>query len=209
MALTVYSELKTSIANYLNRSDLTSVIPDFITLAESKLNRALRLRTMQKRVSTTTTANDPFVDVPNDYLESVQFFVDSNPNVILDYVNPTEIELDNTRETTGKPKQYTIVGNEFQLNPIPDIAYTLKLTYFAKIPSLSDSNVTNYLLTNYPQLYLYGSLLEAQPYILNDERIPVWMGLYNEAIQLINRDDEQGRYSGRTAFAMKNDTANP
>lgn len=209
MALTVYSELKTSIANYLNRSDLTSVIPDFITLAESKLNRALRLRTMQKRVSTTTTANDPFVDVPNDYLESVQFFVDSNPNAILDYVNPTEIELDNTRETTGKPKQYTIVGNEFQLNPIPDIAYTLKLTYFAKIPSLSDSNVTNYLLTNYPQLYLYGSLLEAQPYILNDERIPVWMGLYNEAIQLINRDDEQGRYSGRTAFAMKNDTANP
>ena len=209
MALTVYSELKTSIANYLNRSDLTSVIPDFITLAESKLNRALRLRTMQKRVSTTTTANDPFVDVPNDYLESVQFFVDSNPNTILDYVNPTEIELDNTRETTGKPKQYTIVGNEFQLNPIPDISYTLKLTYFAKIPSLSDSNVTNYLLTNYPQLYLYGSLLEAQPYILNDERIPVWMGLYNEAIQLINRDDEQGRYSGRTAFAMKNDTANP
>lgn len=209
MALTIYSELKTSIANYLNRSDLTSVIPDFITLAESKLNRALRLRTMQKRVSTTTTANDPFVDVPNDYLESVQFFVDSNPNAILDYVNPTEIELDNTRETTGKPKQYTIVGNEFQLNPIPDIAYTLKLTYFAKIPSLSDSNVTNYLLTNYPQLYLYGSLLEAQPYILNDERIPVWMGLYNEAIQLINRDDEQGRYSGRTAFAMKNDTANP
>jgi hypothetical protein len=209
MALTIYSQLKTSIANYLNRSDLTSVIPDFITLAESKLNRALRLRTMQKRVSTTTTANDPFVDVPNDYLESVQFFVDSNPNAILDYVNPTEIELDNTRETTGKPKQYTIVGNEFQLNPIPDIAYTLKLTYFAKIPSLSDSNVTNYLLTNYPQLYLYGSLLEAQPYILNDERIPVWMGLYNEAIQLINRDDEQGRYSGRTAFAMKNDTANP
>ena len=209
MALTTYSELKTSIGNYLNRSDLTSVIPDFITLAESKLNRVLRLRTMQKRVSTTTTASDPFVDVPNDFLESVQFFVDSDPNAILDYVNPTEIELDNIREASGKPKQYTIVGNEFQLNPIPDTTYTLKLTYFAKVPSLSDSNTTNYLLTNYPQLYLYGSLLEAQPYIINDERIQVWMGLYNEAVQLINRDDEQGRYSGRTAFAMRNDTANP
>jgi len=209
MALTTFSELKTSIANYLNRSDLTSVIPDFITLAESKFNRVLRLRTMQKRVSTTTTANDPFVDIPSDFLESVQFFVDSNPNSILDYVNPTEIELDNIREASGKPKQYTIVGTEFQLNPIPDTAYTLKLTYFAKVPSLSDSNTTNYLITNYPQLYLYGSLLEAQPYIVNDERIQVWMGLYNEAVQLINRDDEQGRYSGRTAFAMRNDTANP
>jgi hypothetical protein len=209
MALTTYSELKTSIANYLNRSDLTSVIPDFITLAESKFNRVLRLRKMQKRVSATTTANDPFVDVPNDFLESVQFFVDSNPNSILDYVNPTEIEADNIIESSGKPKQYTIIGNEFQLNPIPDSTYTLKLTYFAKIPSLSDSNTTNYLITNYPQLYLYGSLLEAQPYIVNDERIQVWMGLYNEAVQLINRDDEQGRYSGRTAFAMRNDTANP
>lgn len=209
MALTTYSELKTSIANYLNRSDLTSVIPDFITLAESKLNRVLRLRAMQKRVSTSTTASDAFVDVPNDFLEAVQFFVDSNPNSILDYVNPTEIELDNIRETSGKPKQYTIVGSEFKLNPIPDSIYTLKLTYFAKVPALSDSNTTNYLITNYPQLYLYGSLLEAQPYIINDERIQVWMSLYNEAVQLINRDDEQGRYSGRTAFAMRNDTANP
>tara|TARA_S200002703_G_C3797766_1_gene246392 strand:+ start:36 stop:665 length:630 start_codon:yes stop_codon:yes gene_type:complete len=209
MALTTYSELKTSIANYLNRSDLTSVIPDFISLAESKFNRVLRLRKMQKRVSATTTPNDPFVDVPNDFLESVQFFVDSNPNSILDYVNPTEIEADNIIESSGKPKQYTIIGNEFQLNPIPDSTYTLKLTYFAKVPSLSDSNTTNYLITNYPQLYLYGSLLEAQPYIVNDERIQVWMGLYNEAVQLINRDDEQGRYSGRTAFAMRNDTANP
>tara|TARA_R100001509_G_scaffold165702_1_gene149092 strand:+ start:7141 stop:7770 length:630 start_codon:yes stop_codon:yes gene_type:complete len=209
MALTSYTELKTSIANYLNRSDLSSVIPDFITLAEAKMNRVLRLRVMQKRVSTTTVANDEFVDLPSDFLEMVQFFVDSNPNVVLDYVNPTEIELDNLRDTSGTPQQYSIIGNEIKLNPIPDSVYTLKLTYFSEIPTLSDSTTTNYILSNYPQVYLYGSLLEAQPYILNDERIQVWMTLYNEAIQLINRDDEQGRYSGRTAFAMKSDAANP
>ena len=209
MALTSYTELKTSIANYLNRSDLTSVIPDFITLAESKLNRILRLRVMQKRVSTTTTASDAFIDLPSDFLEMVQFFVDSNPNVVLDYVNPTEIELDNLRETSGKPQQYTIMGSEFKLNPIPDSVYTLKLTYFGKIPALSDSNTTNFLLSNYPQVYLYGALVEAQPYIMNDERLTTWISLYNEAVQLIIRDDEQGRYSGRTAFAMKTDSANP
>ena len=209
MALTSYTELKTSIANYLNRSDLNSIIPDFITLAESKMNRVLRLRVMQKRVSTTTATGDAFVDLPSDFLEMIQFFVDSNPNVVLDYVNPTEIELDNLREASGTPQQYSIIGNEIKLNPIPDSTYTLKLTYFGKVPTLSDSNTTNYILSNYPQVYLYGALLEAQPYILNDERITVWMSLYNEAIQLINRDDEQGRYSGRTAFAMKSDAANP
>lgn len=209
MALTSYTELKTSIANYLNRSDLSSVIPDFITLAESKMNTILRLRLMQKRVSTTTASNDPFIDLPSDFSEMIQFFVDGNPNVVLDYVNPTEIELNNLRETTGTPRQYSIIGNEIKLNPIPDSTHGLKLTYFGKIPNLSDSNTTNYILSNYPQVYLYGSLLEAQPYIVNDERIQVWMSLYNEAIQLINRDDEQGRYAGRTAFAMKSDTANP
>lgn len=209
MALTSYSELKTSIANYLNRSDLTSVIPDFITLTEAKLNRVLRLRVMQKRVSTTTTASDAFVDLPSDFLEMVQFFVDSNPNSVLDYVSPTDIEINNVNETSGKPASYTIMGSEIKLNPIPDSTYTLKLTYFSKIPALSDSNTTNYILSNYPQVYLYGALVEAQPYIINDERLPTWLTLYNEAVQLINRDDEQGRYSGRTAFAMKTDSANP
>jgi hypothetical protein len=101
------------------------------------------------------------------------------------------------------------MGNEIKLNPIPDSTYTLKLSYFGKIPALSNSNTTNYILSNYPQVYLYGALVEAQPYIINDERLPTWLTLYNEAVQLINRDDEQGRYSGRTAFAMKTDSANP
>jgi len=209
MALSTFADLKTSIANYLNRSDLTSVIPDFITLTEAKLNRILRIRPMQKRVSTTLTSGDAFVDLPNDFLEATQIFIDSNPNKVLNYVNANQIELENIQESSGTPSQYTITGDEFQLSPIPDSAYTLKISYYAKIPALSTSNTSNYLLASYPQVYLYGSLLEAQPYIVNDERITVWMSLFNEAVQLINRDDEQGRYSGRTAFAMKNDTANP
>jgi len=209
MALTTFNELKTSIGNYLNRSDLTSVIPDFITLTEAKLNRILRIRPMQKRVSTTLTSGDAFVDLPNDFLEATQIFIDSNPNKVLNYVNANQIELENTQETSGTPSQYTITGDEFQLSPIPDSSYTLKISYYAKIPALSTENTSNYLLASYPQVYLYGALLEAQPYIVNDERITVWMSLFNEAVQLINRDDEQGRYSGRTAFAMKNDTANP
>lgn len=209
MALVTFADLKTSIANYLNRSDLTSVIPDFITLTEAKLNRVLRIRPMQKRVSTTLTSGDAFVDLPNDFLEVTQIFIDSNPNKVLNYVNANQIELENTQESSGTPSQYTIIGDEFQLSPIPDSNYTLKISYYSKIPALSTSNTTNYLLTNYPQVYLYGALLEAQPYILNDERLTVWMSLFNEAVQLINRDDEQGKYSGRTAFAMKNDTANP
>lgn len=209
MALSTFADLKTSIANYLNRSDLTSVIPDFITLTEAKLNRILRIRPMQKRVSTTLTSGDAFVDLPNDFLEATQIFIDSNPNKVLNYVNANQIELENTQESSGTPSQYTITGDEFQLSPIPDSNYTLKISYYAKIPALSTENTSNYLLASYPQVYLYGSLLEAQPYIVNDERITVWMSLFNEAVQLINRDDEQGRYSGRTAFAMKNDTANP
>lgn len=209
MALTTFSQLKTSIANYLNRSDLTSVIPDFITLAESKLNRNLRLRKMQTTTSLTTTSGTATLDLPTDFLEVVQLFVDGNPNVVLDYVNPTEIELNNLNDASGNPQQYTIIGDTIKLNPIPDSDYTVKLTYFQKLPALSDSNITNFLLTNYPQIYLYGSLVEAQPYIMNDERLVTWLTLYNESVNVANQDDEKGRYAGRTAFAMNTDSATP
>lgn len=209
MALTTFSQLKTSIANYLNRSDLTGVIPDFITLAESKLNRNLRLRKMQTTTSLTTTSGTATLDLPTDFLEVVQLFVDGNPNVVLDYVNPTEIELNNLNDSSGNPQQYTIIGDTIKLNPIPDSDYTVKLTYFQKLPALSDSNTTNFLLTNYPQIYLYGALVEAQPYIMNDERLVTWLTLYNESVNVANQDDEKGRYAGRTAFAMNTDSATP
>jgi hypothetical protein len=91
MALTTFSQLKTSIANYLNRSDLTGVIPDFITLAESKLNRNLRLRKMQTTTTLTCVSGTATIDLPTDFLEVVQLYVDGNPNVVLDYVNPMRL----------------------------------------------------------------------------------------------------------------------
>jgi len=209
MALTTFSQLKTSIANYLNRSDLTGVIPDFITLAESKLNRNLRLRKMQTTTTLTCVSGTATLDLPTDFLEVVQLYVDGNPNVVLDYVNPNEIELNNLTDSSGTPQLYTIIGDTIKLAPIPDSTHSVKLTYFQKIPALSDSNTTNFLLTHYPQIYLYGSLVESQPYIMNDERLVTWLTLYNESLNAANQDDEKGRYAGRTAFAMNTDTSTP
>lgn len=195
MALSSYSDLKTTIANYLARSDLTSQIPDFITLAENRIRRDLRTRKMLKLVSATMTANDSTLSLPADFLQLRDIYIASTPVFTVNYLSPS-IFFRNARTTdTGVPRDYTILDAEFQFAPIPDTNYTVKMLYYAAPAYLSDSNTSNVFLANYPDALIYGSLGEAEPYLMNDERLATWAALYQRSIDSINTADDQDEYS--------------
>jgi hypothetical protein len=99
-------------------------------------------------------------------------------------------------DESGLPVFYTVLGAEFEFAPKPDTAYVLEILYFAKPTAMSDSVSSNAFLANYPDALLYASLLEAEPYLINDARTATWADLYNRAIQNINSSDQNSEYSG-------------
>jgi hypothetical protein len=203
MALTTYTELKASLADWLNRSDLTSVIPDFISLAEAQMERQLRTRQMIVRATASFAAAAEYGTVPDDFLEVKSIKLDTNPVTSLTF--QTIDSLDQLSNTTylssGKPLYFTVVGNQFRLLPIPDGAYTAELVYYSKLTKLSASVATNWLLTQAPDVYLYGSLLQAAPYLQDDARISVWSSLYLAGLDQLQVADDRGSTSGGALMA--------
>ena len=202
MSLSTYSDLQTSIANYLARSDLTSQIPDFITFAENRLRRELRIRQMLKSVTTATVSSDNTIEIPADFLQVRDFVVMTNPIQPLSYSSPSALSNDPRASEVGVPLSYTILANDFQVSPAPDGIYTVKLLYFSAPAYLSSSNTSNVFLTTAPDALLYASLIEAEPYLMNDARINTWGTMYDRAIASLTKSDEEGQYSG-VPLAMK------
>ena len=202
MSFTTYAELQTTIAGYLARSDLTTQIPDFITLAETRLRRDLRIRQMLSTTTLTCTSGTATVNIPSDFLEVKDFVVTGNPVMPLNYESPSLFSRNSRSMDAGKPLNYTVLASTFKLAPIPDSNYTLSLVYSIAPPFLSTSNTSNTFLTVCPDLLLYASLLEAEPYLMNDARINTWGTMYDRAIDSLTKSDEQGQYSG-VPLAMK------
>ena len=207
MALGTFTELKDAIADWLDRSDLTDRIPDFITLAEARLNRDLRIRPMEVRSSMETTAGQRYFNLPGGYLQMRNMQINSNPITPLEYITPEMLDRLYGSDTTGKPKAYTLIGDEIQLAPIPDSTYTLEMAFYEKFTPLGDGTsgtvTSNWLTTNAPDVLLYGALLEAEPFIKNDERIALWLNAYNGAVKKIQDADARDRHSG-SAMRIRN-----
>jgi hypothetical protein len=196
MAIASFNDLKTTVANYLGRSDLTSVIPDFITLAEIRLSRQLRLRQMMTLATLTTTGGTSTVSLPSDFLSIRDLYIDQNPRQSLSYLSPSSFTRDARATESGLPVFYTQRGSELELAPIPDTNYTVKILYYAKPAALSDSNQTNIFTDNCIDALLYGSLVEAEPYLMNDARLAVWTQLYANAVQALAESDNTSEYAG-------------
>ena len=196
MAITTYSELKTAISNWLDRTDLDDRIPEFIALAETRHRRDFKIRRMETRVTANTIANTEYYTLPDDFVAMRNIQLNTDPKTALEYLTPEQMDRVRAGSNTGKPKAYSIIGNTFQLRPIPDGVYQIEMLYFKYFTALSDSNTTNDMLTFHPDAYLYGSLVEAEPYLQNDKRIQVWAGFYDRAKQDIISSNERDRHSG-------------
>ena len=196
MAISTYAELKTAVASWLNRDDLTANIPDFITLCEARLNRVLRTRAMEGLYTASTIAGQRDYNLPASYLQMRALRLNTSPLPVLEYVSPEIMDRVWAGSSGGKPVAYTIKANELFLGPSPGAVYTMEMDYYRKFDSLSTIITTNAMLTDNPDVYLYGSLLEAEPFIKNDSRIQVWGTSFYKAITDIQDQDSKDRHSG-------------
>lgn len=194
MALANYADLQTAVAGFLHRSDLTDIIPDLIALAEIRINGDLDARMQDTKTTITCVESQEYVALPSDTINIRHLSVATTPVQTLDYMAPDAFYVAHPYGETGIPRAFTVIGSNAYLAPIPDSDYTLTDVYKARVPSLS-INWTTWLMTNYPNVYLYATLCEAAPYIKADERVQLWEGRYNEAIDTVNSQDW---YSGST-----------
>ena len=198
MAITNYTNLQTSIADFLNRDDLTSVIPTFIQLAEADMNRQVRHWKMESRSTGTQDAGDQYMQIPSDWLETIRLHLTGSGTSALTLTSRAamaDIRAKNEDISTVKPYYYTHADGQFELYPTPTEATDFELLYYQKIPDLA-TNSTNWLLTDAPDVYLYGALLHSAPYLAEDARVAVWAQMYSAAVSNVNRASEQARYSG-------------
>ena len=184
MAFTNYTTFVATVANYLGRDDLTSVIPDFVELGQHRMTRDLRVQEMLKSATASTVAGDSTIAFPSDMLEVRDIHISGNPHYELEYQTPNQFYKNNNATTSGTPRYYTMLGQEFQFAPVPDGTKTVQILYYAKPTFISSSNASNVFLANFPDALLYATLAEAEPYLVNDDRIQTWASLYDRACLL-------------------------
>ena len=189
-----YSELKTNIANYLNRSDLTDQMDMFIDNVEGEVNRRVRRKEMIKRA--TATADAQYLSLPNDWLEAINVEITSNnfSPILQQSIESLDIYRKSINNKTGQPVYFAFVDDTMELAPTPDASYTLQLTYYVKIDALSDSNASNFLSNNHPDVYLYGALKHASIYLMEDERVAMFSQLFEKALEELKMEQEKAEF---------------
>jgi len=216
MAINTYATLQTAVANWLDRSDLTDRIPEFIALAEARMNRVLRLAIMLNVDQTTLGGAAALVAgtrdyaLPSGYLQMVDFHLRTSPITTLSYLTLENMNRMWAGSQGGKPLSYTIFSDNssgtpiksVRLGPSPGSAYDYAITFYKKIDALSDSNTTEQMLTNNPDVYLYGALLEAEPFLMNDQRVGLWLAAFEKAIADLQEQDNKDRHSGSAMRVM-------
>jgi hypothetical protein len=194
MALTNYSAFVTTVENYLARTDLTSVIPDFIQMAQYRMTRDLKTEKMLKVATSASTGGDNTISLPSDFLEVRDIHIQGNPPIRLEYQTPDLFFRNGQTTLSGMPHYYTMLGAEFQFAPTFDSTMTVQILYYAQPTFISSSVASNLFLANYPDALLYATLAEAEPYLYNDARTATWSALYDRAIANIKTNDLGATY---------------
>ena len=193
MSIGNYAELQAAVANFMARSDLTSQIPDFITMAESRMSRELETREQEKRSQATLTAGDEYILLPNDFREVREVKINASPTRVLTYYSPSALDSMYSSNGQGMPEGYSIVGLEMKMRPIPDSAYTSEIVYIGSLPSISPTT-TPTLFIRSPDLYLYGALSEGYAYLLDEARAAQYDQKFTRILEEIKVDEQRSHY---------------
>ena len=193
MTISSYSELTIAVGNWIARSDLGSVIPEFVTLFESDANRKIRVRQMMVTQSTTPSSGQ--FDLPTDYLTWVNVRWNSNPIVDLDYTHPTQFANLYAGEQSGVPRIFTVMGTTSNVGVVkltPTSDTEILFTYYQKITSISTAE-SNWLLVAHPDIYLAGTLTEAYAYTKDYDQAGLWKARRDNMFDEINNLDQKTR----------------
>jgi len=182
MSITTYAELQTAVGDWLNRADLDQKIPDFIRLAESTLNDVLRSADMV--TSATAAITNGRATLPSDALEVVYAQVASTEDEPLEQIAPQQLTMLRRTRTrdAANPRFFAIVGRQLVVTPSPSGSVSLDLDYYQRLPALTSSNTSNWLLTDAPHVYLYTSLLHATPFLMDDARYQVFNNTVSQQV---------------------------
>lgn len=193
MSISTYAELQTAVASWLKRTDLTDEIPDLITLGEKWIFRRARTRDMETALSVSISSG--VAAVPADYVEMKHAYIDGTPVCPVQRQSASQIYARYPlRSADGKPQFFARDGSNFIFGPYPDSNYTLKGIYYKRLTTIVSS--ANALFTANPDLYLFAALSEAEPFLKNDKRMPVWMAKRDQALADVNMEDQKETFSG-------------
>ena len=196
MALASYSDLLASVASWMNRTDLTAVIPDFVTISESKIAKELRLRQQITTTSITASVSTRSAPLPTDWLELENISVHGTPDTPLQYVTIEHMDAKYPESGwSARPFVYTIEGDNVILGPTPDSAYTIDIIYYARFPTLATAS-TNWLMTNHPNVYLYACLREGAFFTKDAAGAVQWDGLFKQEVKALQDQDDNASHSG-------------
>lgn len=191
--ITSYATLQSAIADYLNRQDLTAQIPMFIQFCEADLNTRLRCR--EQIVRAEATSDNEYVQLPSDWLEAINLQIVDGTSP-LRYVTMDEADIINRERRYQYVVAYSLMDGAIELVPPPAADVAIEMTYYGKIPALSDTNTSNWLLTKAPDVYLYGALTHAAPFLLDDQRVAVFGSFYSGRVQALNDEAQKSLTSG-------------
>lgn len=190
MAIGNYTELQTAIAGWLHRTDLAAKATEFIALAESRLNRQLRLSMMESSEPLTAVIGSRFVALPAGFVEPLAMWIEeASGRSGLRFYQESGLPV---TTSAGQPACWAIDGGNIAFERPADQAYSMTLRML-KAFALSDAQPTNWLLTNHPDLYLYGALIESAPYLRDDSRTTVWQSLFDRALAEVQAKENRSR----------------
>lgn len=196
--ITNYATLQSTIADYLNRTDLTSQIQTFIQFVEADLNTRLRDRSMIVRAE--ATSNQEYVQLPGDWLEAINLSLVGGVSP-LRYVTLDQGDLINSAQILTAPSFYSLMNGAIELIPPPAVNVEIEMVYYGKIPSLSDAVTSNWLLAKAPDVYLYGALSHAAPFLMDDARLQTFGQIYLARVQSMQDETQKSLHSGSPLIA--------
>lgn len=199
MPLDNFSNLKASIKSRSKRNDISEAnLADYITQAESEFYfnsvAPLRVRSMEARSTASMSTSSRFLALPDLFLQMRRLKVNEpytgGSDLDIRYLSPEQMPLNNL---TRIPAFFTVT-TQLEFDSTPDQAYTVEMQYIKKIAALDDTNTTNDILTNYPNIYLFGALWALFQDFMEADLAEYYYGKFIGAIQGANAADEAGRY---------------
>lgn len=206
MAISTYAELKQAIERWSKRTDITTMVDDFIDLAESDIWQRLRVRDMEARATASTTTTSRYVALPSDFLQMRKLKIDRSasnlPDVQLIFDAPISLRV---VDHAGMPLSFAVTS-QIEFDRVPDQVYTIEMQYFKFLPALSNSSTTNSVLSKFPMVYLYSALFHAAQWAHDSEMLERYALLAENAIQSANASDRKGRFGPSPGIKINGST---
>lgn len=203
VAISTYAELKAAIIAWAKRGDILTVVDDFIDLAEADIWERLRIRDMEARATATASTSSRYLELPTGYISMRRLSLSSGSNRYeLQSTTPESMKV---QSGSGWPRFFAVTS-EIEFDRTPDSAYTVEMQYFRSLTALSANDTTNGVLTRFPMVYLYGSLMHFSNWALNDALFQKYSVMFQGAIDSANKSDRRGRHSPGAAMRIEGPT---